>query len=796
MSTQPSIETELARRAGALARAGYGPLPLPHRQKAAPPPGFTGAAEVNSYADWHAVVEEQPLYWRNLGARLPLGAVGIDVDAYGPKREPALASLAALGDLPPTVVVGARLLDADAVGSGIRLYRLPEDFDQAWLGTGLGGIDVIRFGHRYLVAPGSDHPTGRVYSGVDERTGEAVLDLPDVAGLPLLPLAVARALAATERPRPAGHGRPRETLGVLAPTSAPASAPQGQEDPTGGSGGPMAAEYARRAGEQPCAGMLRAIARMEEQTTDPQGHSRHDLATGSVWRMANLAAEGHFGFDAAVSLAGLVFTGHVSADRAGGQRETTDEWDRIVATALAKVEARPSLPPICECDIAPVEEWASTQRPAGLFDHPHPLIAWCVLAARANMASREAVLGAALVAVSAEISPFVLVDSPLKPTTLNTYAFLVGPSGSGKTHAHDLVHDAHAWTSYQGTPGSGEGIARVFVERQTVEDETGRKEQRAVRVRWRWSAWIDEYGQLASTKQRSGSTITAILRKAWGAARLGEENRADETRLPVEAGTYRLSICAGIQPGLVHDVFKGSDLGDPQRWLWFKATDPSISLPDGLDTPDLDDYLALPEWATRDHLPMSQQTSTTKHGLNVHVLPIPQSVRDVIEAEREQRARSEVEIDDAHMTLVRLRLSGVLALADGRVEVSEEDWRLAGGICAVSSRNRRALLGVADDKRKAAKVAAARLDATVADVVEADRVEEVARTLARRVATKGSMLKREVLRGLTPTKRPHAVPALELAVERGWLLQVESETGGATGAQHKTTYEIGPSWVP
>ena len=98
----------------------------------------------------------------NLGARLPVGVIGIDVDQYGDKR--GLDTVAGCekrcGPLPPTYVATAREYET---GSGIRLFRVDE---KVWLWPGdsdLHGVDIIDRHHRYISAPGSLHHSSARY---------------------------------------------------------------------------------------------------------------------------------------------------------------------------------------------------------------------------------------------------------------------------------------------------------------------------------------------------------------------------------------------------------------------------------------------------------------------------------------------------------------------------------------------------------------------------------------------------------------------------------------------------------
>jgi C-terminal regulatory domain of Threonine dehydratase len=66
-------------------------------------------------------------------------------------------------------------------GSGIRLYRVPDD----WVGVTLlktddgevGHIELIQRHHRLVAAPPSHHPTGLALPGVRRETGEALVGI-------------------------------------------------------------------------------------------------------------------------------------------------------------------------------------------------------------------------------------------------------------------------------------------------------------------------------------------------------------------------------------------------------------------------------------------------------------------------------------------------------------------------------------------------------------------------------------------------------------------------------------------
>jgi hypothetical protein len=154
---------------------GWPVFPLPARQKAPPPSGVTGAdgidltAEQIDAIDWSAC---------NIGLRMPGDVIGLDLDSYKGGDETLAKLEDDLGPLPATWIIHNGRPD----GSGIRLYRVP--WGSVFV-TGLPAIDIIQRGHRYAMAPGSVHPSGRVYALDDPNGGEAetfprVDDLPDL----------------------------------------------------------------------------------------------------------------------------------------------------------------------------------------------------------------------------------------------------------------------------------------------------------------------------------------------------------------------------------------------------------------------------------------------------------------------------------------------------------------------------------------------------------------------------------------------------------------------------------------
>jgi hypothetical protein len=296
-----------------LAAGWRGVLPLPARRKTPPPDGYTGRV-----LTWPSVPDvytwaEQREGRGNVALRLPQHVVGIDVDAYDNK--PGAQTLTdheqRLGALPPTW----RSTSRDDGVSGIRLFRIPEGLH--WPGDLGGGIEVIQYRHRYVVAPPSLHPEGRAYRWITPDGATSATAVPHVDELPWLPDTWIQGLT---------HGEAERTIDTV---------DLGDDEALIWLG-------SRPAGST-CRAVDRALAGYLDQLRAGQ-RARHEIALSGTARLAHLAAEGHSGIVEAVATLREAFLAASTAPGSGQRehREAAAEWGRLITGAVRIAAASPA----------------------------------------------------------------------------------------------------------------------------------------------------------------------------------------------------------------------------------------------------------------------------------------------------------------------------------------------------------------------------------------------------------------------------------------------------------------------
>ncbi|WP_082148494.1 AAA family ATPase [Rhodococcus sp. ARP2] len=183
---------EFVEKAKQLVDLGWHPIPLTGiGGKVCGAKGVTGregvdVADDDIFRQWANTWAGTP-DGLNLGTRMPVGVISLDVDCYHgkPGADTIAACTAEWGELPPTWSITAR-----NDGSRKLLFRVPA----GWEGVGViaasdggmaSGVEVLQRHHRYAVVPPSIHDVGHVRTfGPD---GEVCEQFPMPGDLPMLP---------------------------------------------------------------------------------------------------------------------------------------------------------------------------------------------------------------------------------------------------------------------------------------------------------------------------------------------------------------------------------------------------------------------------------------------------------------------------------------------------------------------------------------------------------------------------------------------------------------------------------
>lgn len=303
---------------------GWSPIPLPFKTKWPPADGFTGAQgkyvdakQIKRWLGDRGRASAGKLTWKaaegNIALRLHPNFIGIDVDMYDGKagRETFNRAIDAWGPLPPTWYASSR-----SDGSGIRLFRIPEGL--AWPGKlpQGGGVELVRWDHRYVVcAPSIHDKTGQPYMWFHDDRGLVADEIPEWADIPPLPEAWVEGLTNGK------EWTERATVSMDATA--------------------VRDWLSARNGGKPCTTMRRTLSgALRTVRTAGDDGGAHDAGRDGAWALIGDAAAGHAGVEKALASLKKAFMEAVVARRGhDGERLASDEWARIVIRGVQKVSA-------------------------------------------------------------------------------------------------------------------------------------------------------------------------------------------------------------------------------------------------------------------------------------------------------------------------------------------------------------------------------------------------------------------------------------------------------------------------
>jgi hypothetical protein len=746
--------------APAIFASGLGSaLPLPPRQKYPPPAGWTGAdAPMASWPDIQAWIEDRPD--ANPAIRLADGVVGIDVDAYAHKRGASTlaAAIAAKGPPPPTFTVTSR----DDGVSGIRLYRVPPGTVLVGaLGTAGYGpdVEVIQRHHRYVVGPLAIHPEGRVY-GCLGPDGALLYpgELPSADDLAELPAAWVDDLGVT-REAVAGEviAAPGDwpTATATHPYIAAVIAGLATDDPRADwNNWTITASY-----------RLAAAARLGLVT-------RIDLAAGQRAIVARLAAA-----SPARSSSEPPTREAARCWRAALEHTSRQTERQVQASARGVREADNTSPPL-----GPVARTSGDSAPPAAVVDPAPAVEpdaveqfWQRPAhaqlrdfARARRVSPWAMLGVVLARVVTTVPEYVVLPALVgSHASLNLFVGLVGASGGGKGAAEGAAADAvDPGAVFTASVGSGEGLGHVYGHRVKGQ---------MVRDRYRVLFSVPEVDGLTALGSRQGATLMPQLRQAWSGEALGFAYADAAKRITLGRHDYRLTMVVGIQPGKAAPLLDDADGGTPQRFLWLPTVDP--------DAPDV-----VPAEPERRKLPAQAWPPASK---GPHVLVVPAAAAVAVDASRLARLRGEGDALDGHALLARLKVAAALTLLDGRRVVTDDDWRHAGTVMAVSDRTRAGVVQHLAERASVANLARGQAEgvraAVASDAAVAHAVRRVGPLLVRHLRRHGEQTPAQLRRRIAQRDRATFDDALDHLLAAGQVVALGDDHGGRLRASDEAS---------
>lgn len=385
--------------------------------------------------------------------------------------------------------------------------------------------------------------------------------------------------------------------------------------------------------------------------------------------------------------------------------------------------------------------------------------------ARSRMVSPYALLAVALVRTAANIPPWYVLPPIIGGRgSLNLFCALVGPSGAGKTAVCAASDELMPWADHWVHIGSGEGLLHTYAARTRREDpdRPGKWVYDIEQHTYRATGIVDEIDTLTALGARQGATLLPTLRSAWSGSSIGFGYADPTKRLSLKPHSYRLGLVVGAQPTRCEALFDEADAGTPQRFIWAPLIDPHA--PD--DPPDNPGPL--------------QQASLPKPEFGDQHLQVPRVLTDAVTANRRQALRTgNTNGLDGHALLNRVKVAAAVALIEGRVDVTDDDWELAGAIQATSDLARAWVQAQIADQR--ASTAAQRAESRAKEAVVVDRtvtdarVGRIARVIARAVHASGED-------GLPMGKASTAVAGrdrgdfdagVHFAVAAGWIAESE-----------------------
>lgn len=355
------------------------------------------------------------------------------------------------------------------------------------------------------------------------------------------------------------------------------------------------------------------------------------------------------------------------------------------------------------------------------------------------------------------------------PSSFDLLGVIAGSSGSGKTspmrNAAELLPIGRKDIRHGLGIGSGEGIIEAFYEWVQVVGEDGKKlgkERRKTISGVNFS--VSEGLIFAELAGRGGTTHVTRLCDAWSGAPLSTANASAETFRHIDVNQYRLTLVMGIQADMAHELMNDSSAsqGFVGRLLFAWAEEPRVS--------------PRPMPPERPSVPVPQSIVAAGVFQQTY-LTYPEQVYAEIQGAADARVGTKVPVEEHHHDLLRCKIAGIVALMDGRLDVSLDDWAIATDLVSTSANIRRYLYEhrrrAERDRRHVQAVARAETEIVVEDVKERQAIARLAETIRRKVADQ-PWSRNKLCKATTSTGTRHRFDAaMNLAVANGWISDID-----------------------
>lgn len=317
--------------------------------------------------------------------------------------------------------------------------------------------------------------------------------------------------------------------------------------------------------------------------------------------------------------------------------------------------------------------------PNGEFWYSRPELRSIYENSRRTMIAPWSALGLAICRSLVSIPHWVNYQSFMGTAPLNIGLVNIGDSGGGKSRLGGLVDMALPFTGTfppdftQFEVGSGEAIADVYAHPAEKDDAVYKKGD----LIWHNSSHarlfsFDEVGRMFKMGNRdSGSTIFEYVKQGLSGGPLGR-HLAKGAGTMLNPGDYRFAFVTNAQPSrsgvlLNQDEIEG---GFPGRLLWFETRDPRAVV-------------------ERDDSPMVPHEIPSIHWGAVNVVRALPQMDEAHRRDRELYHTDQRDPIDGHLNLLRAKVAIALMRLNDRMELSDEDWDLAGVVIDESVRVRK-----------------------------------------------------------------------------------------------------------